>query len=140
MDIQKIKYNSELMKAKRRLKNELNMVEKEIEKSQDSCNHIRICLGWNEPFQYRNTSIIQCLLCSEVDPRSFYNVVDATNYKSSLYGHGESSSDREKRLLEIQGLVVNMLIENPELREEDIVTRLNEVMKEDKEKTKVLEK
>lgn len=66
--------------------------------------------------------------------------MDATNYKSSLYGHGESSSDRENRLLEIQELVVNMLGENPELKEEELVTRLNEIMKEDKEKTKVLGK
>ena len=140
MDVQKIKYNKELIKNKIRLKKELNMIEKEIEDSQGCCNHIRICLGWNGPFQYRNTSITQCLLCSEVDPRSLYNVVDATYYKSSLYGHGEISSDREKRLLEIQELVVDMLVENPKLSEEDLVTRLNEIMKEDKEKTKVLQK
>lgn len=68
MDIQKIKYNRELMKTKIRLKKELNMVEKEIEESQDSCNHVRVCLGWNGPFQYRDTNFIQYLLCSEVDP------------------------------------------------------------------------
>lgn len=140
MDIQKIKYSKELIKNKIRLKKELSMIEKEIEESQDSCNHIRICLGWNGPFQYRDTSITQCLLCSEVDPRSLYNVVDATNYKSSLYGHGEISSDREKRLSEIQELVVSMLVENPKLREEELVARLNEIMKEDKEKTRLLGK
>lgn len=140
MDIQRIKYNRELIKNKIRLKKELNMVEKEIEESQDSCNHIRICLGWNGPYQYRDTSITQCLWCSEVDPRSLYNIIDATNYKSSLYSHGQYSSDREKRLLEIQELAINMLMENPKLTEEEMVTRLNGIMREDKEKTKILEK
>lgn len=140
MDIQKIKYNRELIKNKIRLKKELNMVEKEIEESQDSCNHIRVCLGWNGSFQYRDTSIIQCLWCSEIDLRSLYNVIDATNYKSSLYGHGQYSSDREKRLLEIQKLAINMLMENPKLTEEEMVTRLNNIMKEDEEKIKILAK
>lgn len=140
MDIQRIKYNRELIKNKIRLKKELNMVEKEIEESQDSCNHIRICLGWNGPYQYRDTSITQCLWCSEVDPRSLYNVIDATNYKSSLYSHGQYSSVREKRFSEIQELAMNMLIENPKITEEEIVTRLNEIIKKDEEKTRLIEK
>ena len=57
-----------------------------------------------------------------------------------MYSHGQYSSDREKRLLEIQELAVNMLIENPRLTEAEIVMQLNGIIKEDEEKTRLLEK
>lgn len=140
MDIQKIKYNKELIKTRIRLANEQNMIEKEIEESQDSCNHIRICLGFNGSYQYRDTSIVQCLFCSEVDPRSLYNIIDATYYKTVLYEHGQFSFYREKRLLEIQELAINIIVEHPEITEAELVTELNHIIKEDIEKTKVLKK
>lgn len=140
MDIQKIKYNQELIKNKIRLQKELNMVEKELDKSQQSCDHIRICLGWNGPYQYRDTSIFKCLLCSEREPESHYNVVDATNYKKFQYSHGEFIDDRKKRFSELQELAMNMIIENPSITEEELVKKLNDLIKEDEAKSKDIEK
>lgn len=102
-----------------------------MEESQDSCNHIRICLGWNDPLC---GSTICCLLCFEPDPRSSYNLIDAKNYKSALYGQGESSDARIMRLCEIQKLVVNLLTKNPNLTEE-IVTKLNDIIEADVKKS-----
>ena len=48
MDVQKIKYNHELFKNKIRLENETIMINREIKKQQLKCNHIRICLGWDD--------------------------------------------------------------------------------------------
>lgn len=140
MDILNLKYNKELMKTKSRLEKELKMISEEIEKSQESCNHIKVCLGWNGPYQYRDTSIHLCLLCRDYDPDTKYKTVDATNYKKLQYSHGEFERDREERLLELQELTMNMMMENPSTTEEEIVEKLNEIIQEDVRKNNELEK
>ena len=59
MDVQKIKYNHELFKNKIRLENETIMINREIKKQQLKCNHIRICLGWDDgASSYFNTCLL----------------------------------------------------------------------------------
>lgn len=140
MDIKRMKYSQELLKNKIRLAKELRMVNSEIDKQQETCNHISICLGWDGSFQYRDTSIHTCLLCQEYDPDSRYKIIDATNYKKSQYSHGEIESYREDRLVEIQEIAMNMTKENPSITEEELVDRLTKLIKKEEEKTKYIEK
>ena len=140
MDIQNFKYNRELMRTKSRLEKEVKMVSKEIENSQEKCNHIRVCLGYDGPFQYRDTSIHLCLLCQEYDPDTRYKTVDATDYKKPIYGHGELKSDREERLLELQTLTMNIMSENPSITEEELIETLNKTIQKDIEENKGIEK
>lgn len=140
MDIKNFKYNVELLKTKTRLEKELDMVQHEIENNQISCNHIRICLGWIGPFQCRDTSINECLLCGEYDPTSIYQTVDTTYYKKNIYGHGQSEKDREERMLEIRNLAVDIIKLNPSINEKALIKKLNQIIKQDIEKSKKLEK
>lgn len=140
MDIENIKYNQELMHKKIRLEKDLDKANQFIREQQSSCNHIKVCLGWCGPFQYRDTSIHQCLLCYEFDPESKYKLVDATYYKKMKYSHGETERYREEKLAELEKLVIKLLTENPNLTEEELVTALNNIIKEDEEVTKKIEK
>lgn len=140
MDIQNFKYNVELMKTKTRLEKELKMVRKEIEDRQEKCNHINVCLGWVGRFQYRDTSINECLLCGESCPYSIYKTVNATNYKKEMYGHGQQEKDRESRMTEIREIAIDIIKYNPEITEKKLVEKLNQIIEKDVENTKKLEK
>jgi len=140
MDIQNFKYNKVLMETKSRLEREIKMVSKEIENSQKSCNHISVCLGYDGQIQYKDTSIHLCLLCRKHNPNTQYKIVDATDYKKPIYGHGELKSDREERLLELQTLTMNIALENPSITEEELIESLNKTIQKNIEENKKIEK
>lgn len=138
MDIQNLKYNRELIKTKSRLEKELEMVNDKIKTKQESCNHIKVCIGWNGPFLYRDTSIDLCLLCCEDDPNTKFRVIEAYDYKKEEYDHGQLSSYREKRFEDLQQLTMNIMTENPSITEEQLIEKLNIIIEEDKIKEKKL--
>ena len=140
MDIQNLKYNVELIKTKTRLEKELKMVKSEITDSQEKCNHIRVCLGWNGRFQYRDTSINECLLCGDIDPYSIYETIDATKYKKNIYGHGQQEKDRESRMSELRELAIGIIQYNPTITEIKLIEKINQIIEKDQEQTKKLEK
>ena len=140
MDNQRIKYNQELIKNKIRLEKQLKMVNKEIDENKKLCDHIRVCLGWDGPFQYRDTSFHTCLFCQKDDPDSQYRMIDATNYRKLKYSHGEYEMAREARLLEIQELAMGIMKENPSITEKQLVEELTEIIKADAENTKTIKK
>lgn len=140
MDIKKIKYNHALIQNKIRLETELKMVKTEIENIQESCNHIKICLGYAGQFQTKNTSINLCLFCRENNPESKYKIVDATNYRKSIFSHGQRKSYREERLLELQEKAMNIITNDPSITEEKLVEELIKIIEDDKEKTELIEK
>lgn len=135
MDVKQIKWNQELIKNKIRLNKQLKMINSEIDKQQHNCNHISVCLGWDGQFQYRNTSFNICIFCHENDPKSKY-IIDATDYKKELYGHGESEEAREKRLSDLQNLAISKLEETPDISEEVLVEQINSIITESKSKAK----
>lgn len=136
MDIKKIKYNQELIKNKIRLEKELKMVNQEIEDNQDKCNHIKVCIGWDGSFLYRDSSINLCLICGEKDPVSKYKTLQAYDYKKEYYSHGEMKTYREKRFIEIQQLALNIITEQEDITEEELIQKLNNIIEEDTEKEK----
>lgn len=140
MDIKRIKYNHELLKHNIRLEKELSMVIRERVIQQEACNHIKVCLGWNGPYQDRDTSFHTCLFCQKDDPDSQYRMIDATNYRKLKYSHGEYEMAREARLLEIQELAMGIMKENPSITEKQLVEELTEIIKADAENTKTIEK
>lgn len=124
MDVKRIKYNSELLKNKIRLQKELEMVNKEITKNQIQCKHINVCIGWCGPYLYRDTSINRCLLCGEDDPIEYEYNLEAQNYKKEKYSHGQLKEDRNKRFEELQNLVLEIMTNEPNIKEEELVKKL----------------
>jgi len=133
MDIQNLKYNRELMKTKSRLEKELRMVNDEVVVNQESCNHIKVCIGWIGLFIH-GTSINKCLLCSKDYPESKFPVIEAYDYKKEEYDQGQLLQSRDNRFDDIQQLAINILNENPLVTEEELIIKLNEIIEEDKNK------
>lgn len=140
MEEQVIIYNRKLMRQKATLERNLKTISNEIENLQESCNHIRVCLGWDGAYQYRDTSVFNCLLCRDYDPDTKYKTLDATNYKKMQYSHGQNESYRESRLLELQNLALAIIIENPSITEEELIEKIENIIKKDEQETKKLEK
>ena len=137
MDVQKIKYNHELFKNKIRLENETIMMNREIKKQQLKCNHIRICLGWDDgASSYFNTGFNVCLFCHKNDPESRYETVYASDYKKELYHYGEVEGDREDCLKELQDLALNIITENSGITESELVEKLANIISETEKKPK----
>ena len=64
MDIQNIKYNSELMKTKSRLEKELRMVNRELATQRDECEHIRVILDCEGEYEYQRPGVTDTLKLS----------------------------------------------------------------------------
>ena len=126
----KIKYNQTLTQSKKKLITELEEIKKQLEVQKEDCDHIKVCLGWNGPYQYRDTSICECLFCRESDPETNYPLIDASYYKDEIYSHGELSKYRESRMIELQNIAMYLLKENPNLSYDELISRMNIIIKD----------
>lgn len=131
MDIQKLKYNRELMKHKIKLENELNLINIEIDTAVNECDHLNVIIGEDETFKYR-----QCLFCGVKHSLSFgkgkYTDVYAANYKDYKYSPDDYYSNKE-RYNELQELVLKILEDNGgRLNNEELSNRLKEEIERDK--------
>ncbi len=138
--IQKIKYHQELIKNKIRLEKELKFVNHLIEEEQDSCNHIRVLLGWVGSHPYRDTIKDMCLFCGEKGLDPYLPTIDATNYQKFKYSHGERESSRLQKLDDIRNLWIQYQTENQQLTDEELVDKVNNTIQENIEEIKQLEK
>lgn len=124
-----INYNLLLSQRKNMLKKEINRIDSELELQQDVCDHIKVCIGWDSPFLYRDTSICKCLLCGENEPDSRYPLIEAYDYKKEIYSHGELSSYRENRFIDLQDLAINILNRKPDLSMIQLVEIMSDIIK-----------
>lgn len=130
-NIQKIKYNQELIKNKLKLEKELKFVNHLIEEEQNSCNHVRVLLGWAGSHPYRDTIKEMCLFCGEKFLDTYLPTIDAINYQQFKYSHGERESSRLQKLDDIRNLWIKYQTENPKLTEEEIIEKINHIIKEE---------
>lgn len=124
-----INYNLLLTQRKNMLKKEIDRIDSELKLQQDVCDHIKVCIGWDGPFLYRDTSICKCLLCGENEPDSRYPLIEAHDYKKEIYSHGELFSYRENRFIELQNLAINILNRKPDLSMIQLVEIMNDIIK-----------
>lgn len=127
MDIQRIKYNQELINTKIRLEKELKMVEGEIENQINRCNHVIVVLDCSDNFpnQTINNSISYCLICginltNTIKPMP---IIDGTFYKRGL-----SYTDR---LIAIRKILLNIKEKNPEIPDKILVDLSQEKIDEE---------
>lgn len=124
-----INYNLLLSQRRNMLKKEIDRIDSELKLQQEDCDHIRVCIGWNGPYLYRDTSICKCLLCGENEPDSRYPLIEAYDYKKEIYSHGEISSYRENRFIELQNLAINILNRKPDLSMDQLVEIMSDIVK-----------
>lgn len=124
-----LKHNQTIMEKQRQLLSELKQTQNQLSEQQENCDHIRVCIGWNGPFLYRDTSICKCLICGKNEPESNYPLIEAYNYKSELYSHGELESYRDERMSELQNLAMNIISEKEDITIEQLIEIMNEMIK-----------
>lgn len=124
-----INYNLLLSQRKNMLKKEIDRIDSELKLQQDACDHIKVCIGWDGPFLYRNTSICKCLLCGKNEPDSRYPLIEAYDYKKEIYSHGELSSYRENRFVDLQNLAINILNRKQDLSMIQLVEIMSDIIK-----------
>lgn len=123
-----INYNLLLSQRKNMLKKEIDRIDSELKLQQDVCDHIKVCIGWDGPFLYRDTSICKCLICGKNEPDSRYPLIEAYDYKKEIYSHGELSSYRENRFIELQNLTINILNRKPDLSMVQLVEIISDII------------
>lgn len=124
-----ISYNLSLCQRKNILKKEIERIDSELKLQQDVCDHISVCIGWDGPYLYRDTSICKCLICGQNEPDSKYPTIEAYNYKKEIYSHGELSSYGKDRFIELQNLAINILNRKPDLSMIQLVEILSDIIK-----------
>lgn len=143
MGISEIKYNRVLMKNKIRLEKELKMINKELSDSRKECQHIKVCLGFDGEYQYRDNSYSCCLKCGS-ENLSYYHtiqpIINATYYKTSEYGNGNTEESRERKFEELQNLFISYAEKFPDLTEQDIISKINEEIEMNVKENNVKEK
>ena len=126
-----LQYNRLLINDKNRLINELREIESDLYNQQNDCDHIRVCIGWNGQFQYKDTSICKCLLCRKNDPTSKYPMIDAAHYKEAYFSHGEISYYREERMEKLQSIAMLIRSNNPDITNAELANNINNIVKQD---------
>lgn len=129
-----INYKQLLLQRREILQQEINRTDSEIKIQQDNCDHISVCVGWDGPFQYRDTSICKCLLCGENEPRTNYPVINAAYYKEENYGHGQFYSHRKSRFIELQKLMMDVLSEKTDISNGELADMMNDIINNPVEK------
>jgi hypothetical protein len=124
-----IKYNRTIIENQKKLLSELEQIQKQLSEQQENCDHIRVCIGWNGPYLYRDTSICNCLICGKKDPESNYRTIEAYDYKSELYSHGELESYRNERMSELQNLALNIIDKREDITPEQLVEIMSDIIK-----------
>lgn len=127
--LKKILYCETINSLKEDYEKKLNDINKQIEAQIDTCDHVRVCTGWDGPFLYRETSYSKCLICGEKEPESRYQVIEAYDYNSEKYSHGELSSYRNERFKELQTIAKIILTKKPNISLEKLAKIMNEFVK-----------
>lgn len=129
MDIQKIKYNRELMEEKIRLQKQLNTVAKKIKEQQEDCNHVVVELnnyGYT-PFT-RFDVVYDCIICGKKDVYPIKRLVDARKYLRDKYINSTCEEEREEKLQILQQLAWELMQENEEITEEKLALKLQQIV------------
>lgn len=137
MDIQRIKYNAELIKNKIRLQKELKMIDEEIISQQKSCNHLNVSIGLLdcETGDYEHT--YECLFCGIQDLDGEYiPTITASSYlQTNLRVHYSFKTRRNMILGSLRNLSLQYISSNPSCTMEELIMVLKREIDNDYEES-----
>lgn len=129
MDVQKIKYNRQLMEEKIRLQKQLDIVAKKIKEQEEDCNHVVAMFnnyGYG-PFTSFDVAY-DCIICGQKDVYPIERVVDAREYLRDKYINSTCEEEREEKLQTLQQLAWELMQENEEITEDELVVKLQQMV------------
>ncbi|MDE5586965.1 MAG: hypothetical protein K2I72_01180 [Bacilli bacterium] len=137
MDATNIKYNHELLNRKIELEKNLKGIKKEIERSQKSCNHIRVFFSLEgadiKPGDFK---LEQCLFCGKQDLPDSYPLINASTYRRRFKKTFGEKETIEKNIRILQELCIVLLKQNPDLTEEELIDKVEQEIEKDNEANK----
>lgn len=140
MNIQKIKYNQELINNKIRLQKQLNMVEEEIKIQQESCDHIVVELSCPDYTPFNNFRVCHiCVICGKKDVYLIKRLIDAKEYLRSRYNDDTSEKQREEKFKLLQELTWELIEEHPSMTGDELMVKLQEAVEKDREPRQTIE-
>ena len=107
--LEQLKALKTLIDNKRELEKELKKIDKQMKENQKDCNHIVVCLDYDE-----DNSFCTCLLCKKDEPKSNYKIINATEFQEPLYGNRETYKNRTRKLKEVQNVALRISRKNPD--------------------------
>lgn len=127
--IDKIKYIMDLEDRKSKLQRQISKISNEISEQKNSCSHISVDLGYYGLYPSTGDKYC-CLLCGMGKNREYYYepkyMVHAENYLTQ-YDIKDDSQCIEK-LEHIQILALGILRDNPDMSDEELVSKLNDLI------------
>lgn len=125
----KIKYIMDLEDRKSKLQRQISKISNEISEQKKSCSHISVDLGYYGLYPSTGDEYC-CLLCGMGKNREYYYepkyMVHAENYLTQ-YDIKDDSHCIEK-LEHIQILALGILRDNPDMSDEELVSKLNDLI------------
>ncbi len=129
--IDKFKYIMKLEEKKAQLERKLAIINRKIEIEREDCSHVSVDLGYYGLYPSTGDEYC-CLLCGKGKNRDFY-------YDSRYMVHAEEYLPQydikdDKQCLDkfehLQILTLGILKENPEMSNEELISRLNNLIQE----------
>ena len=127
-----------LTDREKKLKEELQLIQDELDQERKKCRHIAVYTGWNGMFQSRYTSYCECLFCRKESLETRYRI-DATNFNAEEYNHGSSAEERSRKIDELQAIAMKVMMDNPALTLEEFVEKMQRIAKEEEPKPEIKE-
>ena len=123
--IKRIEYTENLVREEDKLKRNLYALKEMIQCNQTECSHFYIKTGVNDD----GFTCYDCLYCgNRIFGRDNEKIayIDAIEYKSCLYGNGETEESRMNKMIEIRNLYKKICKAYPDYNEENILLKLIE--------------
>lgn len=124
--VDKIKYAMKLEEEKVNLERKLNSVNKKIKVQGDNCSHISVDLGYYGMYPSTGDEYC-CLLCGKGKNREYYYEPKYMVHAEDYLPQYDITDDGQciEKFEHIQGLALEILKENPDMSNEELVSRLN---------------
>ena len=122
----KIKYIMDLEEQKSKLESQIAKISSDITEQRNSCAHISVDLGYYGLYPSTGDEYC-CLLCGMGKNREYYyepkHMVHAENYLTQY----DIKDDKQciEKLENIQILALGILRDNPDMSDEELVSKLN---------------
>ena len=129
--VDKVKYIIELEEQKAQLERKLAIINGKINTQRENCSHVSVDLGYYGLYPSTGNEYC-CLLCGKGKNRDYYYDPRYMVHAEEYLPQYDIKDDEQciAKFEHIQTLALGILKENPEMTNEELVSRLNNLIQE----------
>jgi len=134
--VDQIKSILELEEEKENLEGKLSLINEKIKKIKNDCSHVSVNLGYYGVYPSTGDEYC-CLLCGMGKNREFYYDTRYMVHAENFMPKYDIKDDKQciEKFENIQILALGILKENPDMSNEELVSRLNTLIESDNSKS-----